>query len=392
MSNISVMNQFFMSFVCYLSLHFNSIVSIMKKSSGTSLRVLVLEPYFGGSHRSFLKGLSTYLPFEFTILSLPARKWKWRMRLSAPYYAEQLKGSGERFDRILCSTFMDVAAFRGLAPEWVRQVPVLTYFHENQFAYPVQIENEWDVHFALTNATTALASDRTAFNSTYNFETFITGIKSLLKKSYDLKLNDPIQEITSKATIIPPGMDFSMIDNAAELERTGPPVILWNHRWEHDKNPELFFKTLFDLDKTGIDFRLIVLGESFKDHPPVFEQAQKKLAKNILHFGYVKLRRDYEKWLTQGDIIISTANHEFFGMSVIEAVRAGCRPLLPDRLSYPELFPRKYLYSDGTFKSRLQDTLMKEKSLDSNLAEKMTQPYSWDSLTSAYSKWIKGDF
>ena len=25
-------------------------------------------------------------------------------------------------------------------------------------------------------------------------------------------------------------------------------VILWNHRWEYDKNPELFFTTLFDLD------------------------------------------------------------------------------------------------------------------------------------------------
>ncbi len=363
----------------------------MKKSSINNLKVLVLEPYYGGSHKSFLKGLSTHLPFDFIFMTLPARKWKWRMRLSAPYYAEKLKQSGERFDRILCSTFVDVAVFRGLAPDWVRHVPLLTYFHENQFAYPVQVDEERDFHFALTNLTTALASDRIAFNSKHNLETFIAGIMNLMKKSYDLKLQAPVKEIRSKARIIAPGMDFSAIDKAVKPERQGPPVILWNHRWEHDKNPELFFKTLIDLDNEGIDFRLIVMGESFKDHPPVFENAQKKLSRQIVHFGYVSSKHEYAKMLKQGDIVVSTADHEFFGMSVIEAVRAGCRPLLPDRLSYTELFPQEYLYSDRKFKSRLHEIILKKKRLNSKLAEKLTQPFSWDSLASKYTSWLLDD-
>jgi hypothetical protein len=108
-------------------------------SSDKHLRVLVLEPYYGGSHKSFLENL-TQLPFTFELMTLPARKWKWRMRLAAPYFAERLANSQQRYDRILCSTFVDVAAFRGLAPAWVRSVPVLTYFHENQFVYPMQVE------------------------------------------------------------------------------------------------------------------------------------------------------------------------------------------------------------------------------------------------------------
>ncbi len=376
---------------CYLSLCFNSIMIMMKRAAGSHLKLLVLEPYFGGSHKSFLNGLVTNLPYEFEFMTLPARKWKWRMRLSAPYYAAKLRQSGDRFDRILCSTFVDVAAFRGLAPEWVRQVPVLTYFHENQFVYPVQVDDERDFHFALTNLTTALASDRIAFNSKYNLETFLTGIKNLMKKSYDLKLNDPVREIRSKAMILPPGMDFSAIDKASEPERNGPLVILWNHRWEHDKNPELFFQTLFDLDKKGVDFRLIVLGESFKDHPPIFEKAQKQLAEKILHSGYVGSKREYAKWLKQGDIVVSTADHEFFGMSVIEAVRAGCRPFLPSRLSYPELFQTEFLYNDNNFKDKLTRTILMSERLDTEYSEKLTKPYSWDSLASEYMSWINDD-
>ena len=36
---------------------------------------------------------------------------------------------------------------------------------------------------------------------------------------------------------------------------------------EHDKNPDLFFKTLLQLKSEGLDFRLSVLGESYTDVP-----------------------------------------------------------------------------------------------------------------------------
>ena len=248
------------------------------------LTVLVLEPYYGGSHKSFLTGL-TGLPFDFELMTLPARKWKWRMRLSAPYFAQRLQERGSTFDRIVCSTFVDVAAFRGLAPSWVKDVPVLTYFHENQFVYPVQINDERDFHFALTNMTTALASDSLAFNSRYNLRSFLHGIRSLQGKSYDLKLDDPCGVIEAKSGVLPPGIDFSVIDRTERAGVTGPPVIVWNHRWEHDKNPELFFRSLYTLDSEDIDFRLVVLGESFKEYPSVFEEATKKLSGKVLHIG-----------------------------------------------------------------------------------------------------------
>jgi glycosyltransferase involved in cell wall biosynthesis len=353
-----------------------------------TLRILVLEPYYDGSHRAFIEGLCSTLPFEFDLMTLPARKWKWRMRLSAPFFAEEIRSSGKEYDRILCSTFVDVAALRGLAPEWVRRVPVLTYFHENQFAYPVQVKDERDFHFGLTNMTTALASDRTAFNSKYNLTTFLDGIRSTLKHSYDMKQGGIVDTVRRKAEILPPGIDFSLIDDAEPASREGPPVILWNHRWEHDKNPEVFFRALFDLDDMGLDFGLIVMGKKFREYPEIFDVARGRLSKHILHFGFVESREDYARFLKRADIVVSTAGHEFFGMAVIEAVRAGCRPLLPKRLSYPELFPDQYLYDDTGFTGRLKQELLAYEKMPGNSIKELTTPYTWTALRKRYESWL----
>ena len=359
-----------------------------KPARDKDLQILVLEPYYGGSHKLFLSGLSQ-LPFQFQFMTLPDRKWKWRMRLAAPYYATKLSTLGQRFDRILCSTYVDVAVFLGLTPAWVREVPLLTYFHENQFAYPVQVEEERDLHFALTNMTTALASDSLAFNSAYNLTSFLDGVEKLLKPSHDLKLKNPCEIIRARSRVLPPGIDFSIIDAGEEPDRYQAPVIVWNHRWEHDKNPELFFEALFQLDREGLNFKLIVLGKSFKSHPLIFDEARKKLSHRLLHFGYAGSRRDYIRWLKHGDIAVSTARHEFFGIAIIEAVRAGCRPLLPRRLSYPELFPEDFLYDEEYFVHQLREAVLKKKRLSPIQARKLTTSFSWDTLAPAYKSWIE---
>jgi len=357
-----------------------------------SLKILVLEPYYGGSHKTFLDGLTQHLPYAFDLLTLPARNWKWRMRLGAPYFADILHREQKPYDRILCSTFVDVATLRALAPSWVNNVPILTYYHENQFAYPVQVDDERDFHFALTNVTTALASDQLAFNSAYNLETFLKGTAQLLQKTPDMKFPAWEKRIRDKTAILPPGIDSLQSDSsrgedpAATISRT--PVILWNHRWEHDKNPEQFFRILYELDQQGHSFGLIVLGQSFARQPSIFKKAEKRLAKNIIHFGYAPSRQQYLRLLACGDFVVSTAMHEFFGLAVIEAVRAGCRPLLPCRLSYPEIFAKQYLYEDGEFRNRLAGLLNTGKRLDPTSAQALTQRFTWTALAKRYQQWF----
>merc|ERR1719412_3133140 len=114
--------------------------------------------------------------------------------------------------------------------------------------------------------------------------------------------------------------------------------IVWPHRWEHDKNPNDFFECLFKLQTEGYDFKVSVLGESFTKVPQIFDKAKEILKTKLLHFGRVESKDEYFSVLRNADIVVSTSNHEFFGVAVVEAAICGCYPLVPQRLVYPEIF------------------------------------------------------
>jgi len=43
-------------------------------------------------------------------------------------------------------------------------------------------------------------------------------------------------------------------------------------------------------------------------------------------------------------VVLSTARHDFQGLAIQEACFAGCTPLAPNRLVYPEYLPENLLY------------------------------------------------
>ena len=123
-----------------------------------TLRVVVLEPYYGGSHRAFLRGLRRHSRHDVTVLGLPARKWKWRMRHAAVEFARRVSRRRTLPDVILASEFLNVAEFAGLLPPAWQAVPRVVYFHENQLTYPVADESQRDYHYAFTHLTSISGS------------------------------------------------------------------------------------------------------------------------------------------------------------------------------------------------------------------------------------------
>jgi len=264
--------------------------------------------------------------------------------------AEMLK-KAQRPDMVFCSDMLNLAEFAALAPVEISKLPKVIYFHENQLTYPVRAEDERDYQFAMTNLTSALAADVVWFNSLFHMKSFLEALLKFLKSMPDFQPLEAIDIIRAKSSVHPPGIaDF----DASVGREPGPLRILWAARWEHDKNPELFFKALEILKEKKLQFRLSVIGQSFRDQPDVFAVAHKSFSDHIDNWGYQKTRAGYESVLRKADVIVSTANHEFFGISLVEAIAAGAYPPVPDRLSYPEIIGlaqienKEQFFYDGT--------------------------------------------
>ncbi len=357
-----------------------------------SLRILALEAYYGGSHRAFLDGWAVGSAHDWTLLTLPPNKWKWRMRHAAITFADQVAGRsrhGEAWDAIFCSDMLNLAEFKGLAPPAVRNLPAIVYFHENQLTYPVRHETERDYHFVLTNMTTALAADRVWFNSAYHRDAFLEALPTFLKRMPDHHTLSAVDAIRARSEIHPPGIEAFP---ARDMRPPGPLHLLWAARWEHDKNPELFFETLRLVQKRGVPFRLSVVGEQFRDAPAIFAEAEREFAERIIRWGYQPSREAYRQALLDVDVIISTANHEFFGISVVEAMLAGAYPLLPKRLAYPEILAgvpdAKHFFYDGSVDhlakriAELSEQVQRGEDLTraASSARKKVEAFQWDRL------------
>ncbi len=303
------------------------------------MKFLFIEPFYGGSHRDFADGLAACSEHDIDLRTLPARFWKWRMRGAALHLVHKITRLSN-YDGLVLSNMMSLCDFKALCKEPCP--PTLVYFHENQLAYPVAPGEIMDVQFGFTDITTALAADRLLFNSRAHMAAFLAALPPFLNMMPDHRPKWVIGRIRDKADVCYPGCQFGSAPIPVPQSPQTPPLIIWNHRWEHDKNPEAFFVALAAVQERGLDFRVAILGEQYPNRPPIFDTAKKQLGDRIVHFGYVESKAEYLDWLKRGDIVISTALQENFGIAVIEAVRSGCLPLLPHRLSYPEIIPARF--------------------------------------------------
>ncbi|MCP4548161.1 MAG: DUF3524 domain-containing protein [bacterium] len=317
---------------------------------------IIIEPYYGGSHRHLVDMLIADSPVEFELWTLPPRKWKWRMRGAALHFAERWRLEMPDAAGILTSSLLDAAALRGLLPLEARGVPLVNYYHENQLRYPVQVNDKRDFHYAWTNIQSAMASDLLLWNSEYNRDSFLEELPRFMRRLPDARIDGLAERIRERSRILPVPLQLQELAAraAAEPPKRGPCRILWNHRWEHDKGPDVLFETLIKLKRRGIRFEVSVLGQSFERVPAIFAEGRAALGDSVHAWGFLPDREDYYRELLRADIALSTARHEFQGLAVLEAVAAGAVPLVPDDLAYREIWPEECRYPVGGLSRVLQ--------------------------------------
>ena len=334
------------------------------------VNLMFVESFYGGSHKSFLDGLRKYSRHQITPITLPSRFWKWRLRSAALYIAEVYGAALRQCDLIVATDLINLADLKALARF---TCPAILFLHENQLTYPTPEGEKPELNFGFTNLVSALTADRCLFNSQYHLQEFDSALKPFINDIPEFVPEGTRQKIMAQSQVIYMGIDFSEFRHRPALHNA-KPVILWNHRWEFDKQPEVFFRQLYRLADAGFDFELLLLGENFQMHPKEFIEAREKLGSRIRQYGYVESIYDYARYLALADIVVSTAMQENFGFAVVEAMYCHTLPLLPKRLSYPEILPEKFhepfLYStEEELGGKLQKLLRDYRQLNEARAE-----------------------
>lgn len=299
------------------------------------MRILLVEPYYGGSHRAWADGYAAASRHDVTLITHDAQFWKWRMHGSHLTLAAAAAALRHPPDVVLASSMMNVAAFAGAARHAIAGAPIAVYFHESQFTYPLSPLDRADATYPMLNWSSAAAADLVVFNSEFHRTTFFEGARTFLRQFPDHSHGPLIDDVEGRSTVLPVGIDTGRFEPS---HRDEPPLIVWNHRWEHDKGPEGVVRLFEELLATGAGFRAAVVGERFVSSPAAFDGLADLLGDRLVAFGFLA-QDDYAELLAGADIVVSTALQEFFGVAVVEAIAAGAFPILPDRLVYPEHIP-----------------------------------------------------
>ena len=363
----------------------------------SKLNILYVEPFYSGSHKQWIDSYKVNSKHNISILDLPGKKWKWRMHGGAITLANRYNELNNKYDLMICSDMLNLPVFKSLCNPKLLPNKIAMYFHENQLSYPwspldQDLNLKRDLHYHYINYTSSLVSDYNFFNSNYHLKSYRIGLEKYLNKMPDFRNKNSINEIFKKSGVLPIGCTLNNYEMKKDSNKT--PIILWNHRWEYDKNPELFFRILEELYDENINFSLIVLGQKHKEYPEIFDLAFKKLRDRIIHFGYCDSYSEYMKYITMSNILPVTSKQDFFGIGIVEAVSSGNIPILPNRLSYPEIFDYKnkknlFYKNENDLKKKLIYTIENISNLNQeiqDLSKSIFMKFNWDTMAKKYDK------
>jgi glycosyltransferase involved in cell wall biosynthesis len=344
------------------------------------------------------------------LFTLPGRNWKWRMHGAALSLARQVLErragavtAAAAPDVFYASDMLDLPVFLAAVDMAMGRVPTVLYFHENQLTYPLPVGVERDLGYGFKNVTSAAVADAVVFNSEFHRREFLRAVADLLAAMPDEVPEWVTRDIEQRSLVIPVGCDLRRFDKhraqgleGHEAGRWGEandgPLLLWNQRWEYDKAPGDLFAALYALKESGVAFRLAMAGPNQGTPTAEFLRAKEALAGHIVQWGRVDKAEEYASLLWAADVVVSTAVHEFFGVAVVEAVYCGCRPVLPRRLSYPEIIPREVhgevLYEPGELVPALVRALAEPRAWSEDWQRTWVARFDWGTMRDIHDREI----
>jgi glycosyltransferase involved in cell wall biosynthesis len=244
----------------------------------------------------------------------------------------------------------------------------------------------------MVNFYSSLAADRVCFNSTYNRDSFFTGLDDLLAKLPDRVPSRLVQKVKDKSQVLPVPLPDLQGRDAVSVEKERS--LVWNHRWEYDKGLERFLAVLEALPEIK-NFKVHVLGQKFQREPECMSDIRSLLERRdwLGTWGPIAERAEYLDVLARSKLVLSTALHDFQGLSVLEGFALRCFPVVPNRLAYKEFVPEAYRYfsdDDASEDGKQQEARSAAKLIQSLLNEPVLPPkyldLSWNTLKPDYMR------
>jgi len=156
-----------------------------------------------------------------------------------------------------------------------------------------------------------------------NFEDIIFDISDEIFVASNFIKNDILKKrivSANKLTVTGLPIDFLGL-NQYKNNNTKLDQVIFNGRLCDEKQP-----WLFDELERQVKHRI-------GDHVKFIKTQKQTLSKN-----------QYYQLMANSKVVVSYALQENFGFGIAEAVYLGCSPVLPNKLVYPELYNKEYLY------------------------------------------------
>jgi len=354
------------------------------------LRILFIEPLMNGSHASVIRNYLLHTKHKIDLLSLDGEHWIKNLCTGAGRLSRHLnqKFPSPVHDIVVATDLFQQGDFYTLQIKRFGNIPKIFLAHEHQFGVPKSgLRYDNDLNVRLSNVISTICADKCIFLSNSSMTQYTENLRTYLSENI-------AESIERKCKSINLGVDFKSFDKYPFVKNFDQAIILWNHRLEFDKNPEEFFRALNELATEGLDFKVIIASDT--SDPNISKEVKEgigKLGDKIVHQGYVRNKKKLAQLYWKSNIVVSTAEAEFFGLSVAEAIHCNCWPILPKRLTFPQFVPKRFhenhLYTNHKdFVAKLRWAIKNVPCLKNDALQQHVSKYSWDKIAPTWDEAI----
>jgi len=216
-----------------------------------------------------------------------------------------------------------------------RGCPILAYAHGSHWDPTDSIRAQSSPGLLLQDLSNLLTSERLLLVSKFYYDKLRTQLSTL-----GPLIQNRFQEV---ARVVGLPIDTDLIDELRDVRDYAKPHsavhILFNHALRRPKRPDVAFSVMDKVLNKTRDCVFHITRSLHPEEPAVQSTLREVAARHpgrIMHHGTLSLK-EYYKLLWDCDIQFSTAEHESFGVSTVEAMYTHNACFTPKRESYPEV-------------------------------------------------------